>query len=121
MKKLLFLLFIVMPLVARSQTPVMQWDFENIKNRNSIEVSTNIADTIEGNFGEATGVAGKGLALDGFTTRVIRSGSDLKKPGDEITIEAWVSLGEYPLNWCPVITTESDEIKGYRLMIGPYG
>jgi hypothetical protein len=30
-------------------------------------------------------------------------------------------LGEYPLNWCPVITTESDEVKGYRLMIGPYG
>ncbi len=25
------------------------------------------------------------------------------------------------MNWCPVITTESDEVKGYRLLIGPYG
>ena len=121
MKKLIFLLFFIMPLFARSQTPVMQWDFENIRNRNTIEVSTNIADTIEGNFGEATGVSGKGLALDGFTACVIREGSDLRKPGNELTVEAWVSLGEYPWNWCPLITTESNEVKGYRLMIGPLG
>jgi len=99
----------------------MQWDFENIKNRSSIEVATNIADTIEGNFEAATGVIGKGLRLDGFTTRVIRKGKDMSKPDSAFTIEAWVSLGEYPLNWCPVITTESDEVKGYRLLIGPYG
>ena len=67
------------------------------------------------------GVTGKGLRLDGFTTRVIRKGEDISKPGAAFSIEAWVSLGEYPLNWCPVITTESDEVKGYRLLIGPYG
>ena len=99
----------------------MQWDFENIKNRNTIDVSTNSTDTIEGNFEEAAGVAGKGLRLDGFTTRVIHEGSDLKNPGNEFTIEAWVALGEYPWNWCPLITTESNEVKGYRLMIGPMG
>jgi hypothetical protein len=36
-------------------------------------------------------------------------------------VEGWVSLGEYPWNWCPVLTTESNEVKGYRLMIGPWG
>jgi hypothetical protein len=107
--------------VCIAQTPVMTWDFETVRNRSAIEVSTNIADTIEGNFELPEGVTGKGLRLDGFTTRVIRKGKDIKKPGTGFTIEAWVSLGEYPLNWCPVITTESDEIKGYRLQIGPYG
>ena len=121
MKKLLLSLFAVIPMFAVSQKPIMQWDFENIKNRNAIEVATNIADTIEGNFEAATGVIGKGLRLDGFTTRVIRKGKNISKPGTAFTIEAWVSLGEYPLNWCPVITTKSDEIKGYRLLIGPYG
>ena len=116
----LFLLFAI-PSVVRSQTPVMQWDFESVKNRNTVEAVSNITDTIEGNFEEAAGVTGKGLRLDGFTTRIIREGKELKKPGNEFTIEAWVSLGEYPLNWCPVITTESSEVKGYRLMIGPYG
>ena len=104
-----------------AQTPVMTWDFENIKNRGAVEESTNIADTIEGNFEWVQGVTGKGLRLDGFTTRIIRNGKDIKKPGTAFTIEAWVALGEYPLNWCPVITTESDEVKGYRLRIGPYG
>ena len=104
-----------------AQTPVTIWDFETVKNRVAIETSTNIADTIEGNFELVNGVTGMGLRLDGFTTRVVRSGKDIKNPGTEFTIEAWVSLGEYPLNWCPVITAESDEVKGYRLMIGPYG
>jgi hypothetical protein len=107
--------------VSMAQSPVMSWYFENVKNRSAIETSTNIADTIEGNFEWVDGVTGKGLRLDGFTTRVIRKWKEIRKPGAAFTIEAWVSLGEYPLNWCPVITTESDEVKGYRLMIGPYG
>jgi hypothetical protein len=41
--------------------------------------------------------------------------------GREITVEAWISLGEYPWNWCPILSTESDEVKGYRLMVGPLG
>ena len=104
-----------------AQVPVIKWDFETVRNRGVIEESTNRADTIEGNFEWVEGVTGKGLRLDGFTTRVIRKGEDIRKPGAAFTIEAWVSLGEYPLNWCPVITTESDEVKGYRLLIGPYG
>jgi hypothetical protein len=121
MRRLLLIFILGLPLVAFSQKPIMQWDFESIKNRTLIENSTNIADTIEGNFEEAAGVTGKGLRLDGSTTRVIRKTSDLKKTDKEFTIEAWISLGEYPWNWCPVITTESNEVKGYRLMIGPMG
>jgi hypothetical protein len=104
-----------------AQTPVMHWDFETVRNRLAIEESTHIGDTIEGNFEWTEGVAGKGLRLDGFTTRIIRNGKNVKKPGTEFSVDAWIALGEYPLNWCPVITTESDEVKGYRLMIGPYG
>jgi hypothetical protein len=104
-----------------SQQLLMQWDFEHIKNRNAHDVSSNITDTIEGNFEQAAGVVGHGLRLDGFTTRVIRERADLKKPGNEFTIESWVALGEYPWNWCPLITTESNEVAGYRLMIGPMG
>ena len=121
LEAVLFGLFLTSPFLTMGQKAIMQWDFENIKNKTCIEPSTEIADTIEGNFESAPGVAGKGLRLDGFTTRIIREGKDLKKPGTEFTIEAWVALGAYPLNWCPVITTESDEVKGYRLLIGPYG
>ena len=121
MKHFYLLLFLSSSSVVMAQNPVMQWDFETIKDGKSIEASTKIADTIEGNFEEAAGIQGKGLRLDGFTTRVIRKGENATKPGTEFTIEAWVSLGQYPVNWCPVITTESEEVKGYRLLIGPYG
>ncbi len=121
MRKIFILIFITIASFSRSQSVVMQWDFEEIRNRNVIEASTHITDTLEGNFEVAEGVSGKGLRLDGFTTRVVRDWADVKTTGDEFTIEAWVSLGEYPWNWCPLITTESDEVKGYRLMIGPYG
>jgi hypothetical protein len=121
MKHLLLLVLVAIPLTAWSQQPVMHWSFENIKNRKVIEAGTNIADTIEGNFDQAMGVAGQGLRLDGFTARVIRNGSELINPGSALTIEGWVSLGEYPWNWCPVFTAESNEVKGYRLMMGPLG
>ena len=103
------------------QNVLMQWDFETIANKTCIEPATGIADVIEGNFEQAPGVAGKGLRLDGFTTRVVRSAAAVKNPGNDFSVEAWVSLGEYPWNWCPVLTTESDEVKGYRLAIGPAG
>ena len=117
----LFCLFLLPPFLTMGQKTIMQWDFETITNRTCIEPATGVADTIEGNFEAAPGVVGKGLRLDGFTTRVVRADAKLKTPGDEFTVEAWVSLGEYPWNWCPVITTESKEVKGYRLMIGPAG
>jgi hypothetical protein len=121
MNKQIVLMMSLLASAGWAQEPVMQWSFENIKDGKTVEPSTGINDSIEGNFEGAAGISGKGLRFDGFTTRIVREEKDLKKPGSELTVEAWVALGEYPLNWCPVLTTESDEVKGYRLSIGPYG
>ncbi|WP_158870038.1 LamG domain-containing protein [Maribellus comscasis] len=104
-----------------AQSPILSWDFSKVNNRSIAEQQSGIPDTLEGNFNLAAGVKGKGLKLDGFTSRLIHNDSELPIPGEEITVEAWVALGNYPWNWCPVLTTESNEIKGYRLMIGPHG
>ena len=61
------------------------------------------------------------MRLDGFTTCVRKKTNDITWPEKEFSVEAWVALGNYPWNWCPIITTESDEIKGWRLMLGPLG
>jgi hypothetical protein len=129
MKRCLLSLVLAMPLLAWSQKPLMHWDFENVKpaapgpQAPAAPGAAAIppADIYEGHFEEAPGVVGKGIRMDGFTTRIIRDGAALVKPGNEFTVEGWVSLGEYPWNWCPVFTTESNEVKGYRLMIGPWG
>jgi hypothetical protein len=118
---ILLLISLVTNQGSNAQTAIMSWKFETIENGVAIEASSNITDTIEGKFELFEGVKGKGLRLDGFTTRVVRKGKDVKKPGSEFTIEAWVALGEYPLNWCPVITTEFDEVKGYRILVCLFG
>ena len=120
-RTVLFCLFVLPPLLLRSQSVIMQWDFESITNRTCVEPGTRIADTLEGNFEIATGVVGNGLRLDGASTRIVRAGAHVKTPGKEFTVSAWVSLGEYPFNWSPVINTESSGVNGYRLTVGPAG
>ena len=104
-----------------AEQKLLYWDFEDNNNRTTLETATNVRDTLEGNFEEAPGVIGKGIRLDGFTTRLIKQPGNVEWPSDRFTVEAWVALGNYPWNWCPLITTESEEVKGWRLMIGPHG
>lgn len=106
---------------SQAQDALLSWDFSAINNRTTTEQQSGIADTLEGNFNSAPGMKGNGLRLDGFTTCLKHSDRNLPAPGNEMTVEAWVSLGNYPWNWCPVLTTENNETKGYRLMIGPHG
>ncbi|MBW6533817.1 MAG: LamG domain-containing protein [Mariniphaga sp.] len=86
-----------------------------------MEKISGIADTLEGNFSIVEGMKGKGLKLDGFTTCLKHDDRKMPVAGDEFTVEAWITLENYPWNWCPVLTTENNETKGYRLMIGPHG
>ena len=106
---------------VQAQNPVMYWDFEKNENRTTIEVISGIADTLEGNFEKAKGINGTGIRLDGYTTCIRKSPENITTPGDEFTIEAWVALGNYPWNWCPILTTESADVSGYHLMLGPLG
>ena len=77
---------------ARSQEPILSWDFSDISNRTTVEQQSGIADTLEGYFNSAPGISGKGLRLDGFTACLKHTDRKLPAPGEEITVEAWVSL-----------------------------
>ncbi len=146
-KKTILTLFILIfsCLYLCAQEPKIHWNFEKIegiktkqtlKENFNPEMSPPVAyvvkgktlevinrkwDSLEGNFAVAIGIKGLGLRLDGFTTCLRATETSPPNIKDEVTVEAWVALGEYPLNWCPVLTTESPRADGYRLMIGPYG
>jgi hypothetical protein len=122
----LFGLLLIAGLVAGfktlpAQNAQIHWDFEKIKDRQTTEFIGGKTDTLEGYFGQTNGVKGKGLTLDGFTACLKSSGTEQIKGLKEFSLEAWIALGEYPWNWCPILTTESNEAKGYRLMVGPLG
>ncbi len=120
---LLVLMLVVPCLFAdlRADDPIMHWDFEKTDGAYTIGKVSGCADSLEGNYLPAGGVRGKGLRLDGFTACVRRSPENVVSPKRDFTVEAWVALGGYPWNWCPVLTTESDEVTGFRLLLGPLG
>ena len=120
-KKLAVIILAVCAIEAAAQDPKAHWTFETLDGSKTPEAVSRTMDTLEGYVEQAPGVRGNGLRLDGFTTCLRTSGPDRVVTGDEITVEAWIALGEYPWNWCPVLTSENDEVKGYRLMIGPLG
>jgi len=125
MKRNLFSAFVtilwVVGAITQAQNPRVHWNFERIDNQKTIEAIGNKQDSLEGYFGQAPGVAGGGLTLDGFTACLRATGTRQPSGLKELTVESWIALGEYPWNWCPLLTTESDEVKGYRLMVGPLG
>lgn len=117
----LVMLLIVGVLRLFAQSPKVYWDFEKIQKGKVLEVINGKWDLLEGNYTEATGMVGKGLRLDGFTACLKGNETKTPKVGQELTVELWLALGEYPWNWCPALTTEEGDTSGYRLTIGPYG
>ena len=98
----------------------------NLLNTRPLQPSLHVNRTVQGDLAgeflfQLVRIHAHGLRLDGFTTCLRRPVENTVNPSDEFTVEGWVALGNYPWNWCPILTTESDEIKGYRLMLGPHG
>ena len=125
MKKFINTIVILFSIMSLSnlyaQNPEVHWDFEKIQKGRILEKIKNKWDVLEGNYGEAPGIRGRGLRLDGFTAALRAQETKTPAPGKELTVELWLALGEYPWNWCPALTAEKDGVGGYRLQIGPYG
>lgn len=125
MKKFINTIVILFSIMSLSnlyaQNPEVHWDFEKIQKGRILEKIKNKWDVLEGNYGEAPGIRGRGLRLDGFTAALRAQETKTPVPGKELTVELWLALGEYPWNWCPALTAQKDDVGGYRLQIGPYG
>ncbi|MHC4499101.1 MAG: LamG domain-containing protein, partial [Planctomycetota bacterium] len=97
--------------------PVAWWKFDG----DSVDSITAGKDTIRGNFKFVEGVAGKALKFDGLTTSVARTADKAPKLGEAFTIQAWVALGAYPWNWCPIVSQADFGKSGYYFGIDSNG
>jgi hypothetical protein len=77
------------------------WKFDD---GSAVDHVGGIKDEIRGNFKFVEGVSGKALKFDGLTTSITRKADKAPKLGETFTIEAWVALGAYPWNWCPIVS-----------------
>jgi len=117
---LLILIFCSVSAFAQKE-PAMWWKFEQEKGRTTTEGIGRIKDEITGNFKYVGGVSGNGLRFDGFTTSIVRDAGKALRLEDAFTIEAWIALGAYPWNWCPIVSQSEEGKSGYYFGIDSQG
>lgn len=100
---------------------IAKWSFEGNGPEIARDSAGGITDAVEGTYKQSRGVIGSALHLDGYTTCIVRQASRTPRPEGDITAGAWVALGAYPWNWCPIITQREREDKGFGLSAGPRG
>jgi len=121
---------------------VATWKFENIEIKEEItpqgsawwqkpekERSYSVKDhitgkqsSIYGNFFKLVpGVSGNALLLDGITSYVECNKGFCPEISGDFSVCAWIALGAYPTNWCPVADHGSSTKKGYFLGVDAYG
>ena len=133
MEKKLSLLIILMSIlgiqvtISQEISPAYYWDFNKVSNGKLEELIKMTTDTIEGNYTIVEGAKGKAIRLDGFTS-VIRNRGNIESISEgSVSTEAWVALGAYPWNWCPVVTQSKAVVGGkeasggFSMNIGPRG
>ena len=108
-------------LTGQNSKPVYHWGFDTVKDRKVTESVSGTTDSIEGKFREVAGVSGKAIRLDGFTCLIDHHADKTLTAAESLTIGAWVALGAYPWNWCPVITQLHEVEGGFSFEIGPRG
>jgi len=107
--------------------PLYHWDLEKITGRTVTEQMAGTADTLEGNYSPVKGVSGNAIRLDGYTTVICNKGREVSITTGSVTTEAWIALGAYPWNWCPVVAQRSrvsggkKANGGFSMEVGPRG
>jgi len=101
--------------------PAAWWKFEVEKGEQITESVTGTKDKIEGGFRTVAGVSGGALKLDGFSGYILRRAEQAPVVSGAFSIEAWVALGGYPVNWCPIVEQQSRPDKGYFFGIDAWG
>jgi hypothetical protein len=99
---------------------VAWWKFDTAKDDKTLESIRGSDNSIVGNFKMVKGVSGSALRLDGLTSYIVCEPEKAPEIPDAFSLEAWVALGAYPLNWCPIVGRYRSQ-KGFYLGIGDKG
>ena len=64
-------------------------------------------------FKQAKGVKGGALLLDGNTSYVVVEEEQVPRVEGDFSVEAWIAMGAYPNNVCPIVDNQRDPAEGY--------
>ena len=97
------------------------WKFDDYQGKNAYDLIGKKHDAIKGNFKYVTGVDSSALEFDGFTTSVVRKAQYAPSIEGSFSVTAWVALGAYPWNWCPIVSQSEEAKAGYYFGIDSQG
>lgn len=106
-------------LTGQERALAASWNFDETGEGVTPEAVSGTQYKIAGFYKSMTGVSGKALRLDGYTTSV--TGPGALKLGNTFTLAAWVALNTYPWNWVPIIDQEKNTQAGYFFGIDAFG
>jgi len=116
------MLLMALPSRAAEKGLVAWWSFNEGRGRLAIDGASRAEDKISGNWWKyVPGSSGTGLKFDGFTTVVTRKAVAAPRLSGALTVEAWVAIAAYPWNWCPIVSQEKGERRGYYFGIDSAG
>ncbi len=108
-----------------------KFDEENEEEEEEIEVFTirlvaddinDTEDRVKGTYVKIVpGALGNAIQLDGNTSYILREAEDAPELSRDFTVQAWIALGAYPTNWCPVTVHGSTAGAGYFFGIDALG
>jgi hypothetical protein len=64
-------------------------------------------------FKQVKGVQGGAVLLDGNTAYIQINEDDVPRVSGDFSVEAWIAMGAYPNNICPIVDNQRDPAEGY--------
>jgi len=131
--KTLVVALVLTTVVLGAEAPVAYWNFDRVDvKRVRVEVVRGqtfvpreklsyVYDKVSGDKQEllgkyyqvVPGVRGKAVLLDGYTCSIEIPSERVARVTSGFAVEAWVALGAYPKNICPIVDHMRDPAEGY--------
>jgi len=115
------LVFFILSVATADEWGIASWKFDQVNQGKVVETVGGGSDKVVGNFKLVKGVSGSALKLDGLTSYIVRESAKAPKMSRAFSIQAWVALGAYPLNWCPIAGQHDRQKSGYFFGISDKG
>jgi hypothetical protein len=129
----LFILCLSFPLFGQKVGLVAHWKFDNIRvelkelkmvrgetflPREIFGYVKNSVDGKEGDYNgkflkQNKGVKGGAVLMDGNTAYIQLMEDDVPRVKGDFSVEAWIAMGAYPNNVCPIVDNQRDPAEGY--------
>jgi len=107
--------------VFAADGPVAWWKFDQAKEDKVLESVGGGEDVVTGFFKLVKGVSGSAITFDGLSCYIALESAKAPKISGAFSVEAWVALGAYPLNWCTIAGQHDGERSGYFFGISDKG